>query len=190
MDELSFTEHRVQPEFDLESFMNFSRETRLDNAILEKMLALWDDWQQLLKIVQIQHGKNSWLAIWLPEEVESAVDSAWNEIPSEGFLLNSMAQYFCMVAVEQLLPQVADGGCAPSPKPGKMLEEGLNQLGLVDPAKGGLNLLRRYAILTHYPFKGGCEICAMRDNCPKVQGQQDFAHVVLPGYERGVGDKG
>ena len=45
-------------------------------------------------------------------------------------------------------------------------------------------LSRRYAVVTHYPFKGGCEICVLQSNCPKGQGQMEAASVVLPGYER------
>lgn len=185
MEEPIFTEQQVQPEFDLEGFMNFARETRLANDALEKMLGLWAEWQQLLRVVQIQHGKNSWLAIWLPEAVETVIDKNWEAVPSEGFLLNNLAQYLCMAAVEQLLPQVADGGCAPAPKPTGALSAALAALGL--GLDGGLNLKRKYAILTHYPFKGGCEICAMQENCPKAHGQQEFASIVLPGHERGQG---
>ena len=42
---------------------------------------------------------------------------------------------------------------------------------------------RRYAVVTHYPFKGGCEICVLQSNCPKGQGQMEATSVVLPGYE-------
>ena len=44
-------------------------------------------------------------------------------------------------------------------------------------------LSRRYAVVTHYPFKGGCEICVLQSNCPKGQGQMEATSVVLPGYE-------
>ena len=42
--------------------------------------------------------------------------------------------------------------------------------------------------MTHYPFKGGCEICHLQSNCPKGQGKSEAASVVLPGYERGAGE--
>ena len=44
----------------------------------------------------------------------------------------------------------------------------------------------RFALVTHYPFKGGCEICHLQSNCPKGQGKSEAASVVLPGYEQGA----
>jgi hypothetical protein len=39
-------------------------------------------------------------------------------------------------------------------------------------------------VVTHYPFKGGCEICTLQHACPKAQGSGEGASVLLPGYER------
>ena len=90
--------------------------------------------------------------------------------------------------VEQALVQ-ARAGCdilAPSDmmdgRCGKLREaleaEGIPYSNDKDPI-----LSRRYAVVTHYPFKGGCEICVLQSNCPKGQGQMEAASVVLPGYE-------
>lgn len=186
MDDIAITNQKISPAFDMEDFMNFSRETRMASSTLEHLIDLWENWQSQIKAARIQHGQNSWLAIWLPESIEKAVDDAWEKSPGEGFLINSLAQYICMAAIQELLPQTADGGCAPAPEPNKALSEALARLKLVNVDKKDNNLLRRYAILTHYPFRGGCEICAMRDNCPKTHGTEEFASVVLPGHERGI----
>ena len=175
----------VQPEFDLEEFMNFTKESRIANEALEHLISLWESWRNELQAVTIQHKGKSGLAIWLPEGIERYVDEAWQKSPGEGFLINGLAQYMCMAAVQDVIPQAADGGCAPSPQPALPLTEALGELGLIDRAKSGLNLLRRYAILSYYPFKGGCEICAMWEQCPKANGHGEFASVVLPGHERG-----
>lgn len=188
MSDAAITAQEIRPGFDMEDFMNFSRETRLASETLENLIAQWENWQDSLKAARIEHGGNSWLVIWLPEEIEKAIDEAWEKSPGEGFLINSLAQYMCMAAVQEMLPQAADGGCAPAPKPNKELGCALASLGLVDIAKGDTNLLRRYAILTYYPFRGGCEICAMSENCPKAHGAENFTSVVLPGYERGIND--
>ncbi len=188
MKEIKITSPPVNPVFDMEEFMNFSKENRLASSTVEKLVDLWEEWRPELKTAWIRHDGNAWLAIWLPEKVEQMIDDAWDSSPGEGFLKNSLAQYMCMAAVGEMLPQAADGGCAPAPKPDSALRRALGDLGLVDPAKNADTLLRRYAILTHYPFRGGCEICALQENCPKAHGSAETASVVLPGYERGIDD--
>lgn len=187
MENIKITTPQLETWFDLEDFMNFSHETRLENEIFEKLAQVWEEWQALLKIAIIESGKNSWLAVWLPEEVEKIIESAWAEAPSQGFLYNNLAQYLCMSVVQELLPQAADGGCAPSPSPTATLREALTKAGL-NYHPGSDILERRFALVTFYPFKGGCEICHLKTGCPKGKGTTDFASIVLPGFERSLID--
>lgn len=184
MSETTITEHQLQPYFDIEEFMGLSQEKRLGGAVLERLLGQWEAWFPLLKAYQVASGSSSWLAVWLPAEVENAVDEAWAQSPSEGFLVNTLAQYLCMSAVQELLPQVQAGGCAPSPKPTPELRTALEELGLPYKSTDSSLLRRRYAVLTYYPFKGGCEVCHMRPICPKGQGRGENASILLPGHER------
>lgn len=177
---------KIEPVFDMEEFMEFARETRMATETLEKLIEYWERWQPELRAAQIKHGGNSWVAIWLPEEIEGETDRVWERSPGEGFLINALAQYMCMAAVRTILPQAADGGCAPSPKPNAALDGALAELGLMEAGKGNGGILRRYAVLTYYPFRGGCEICAMQEDCPKSNGAENFASIVLPGHERGT----
>lgn len=188
MSETNITEHQLQPYFDIEEFMGLCQEKRLGGAVLERVLAQWEAWLPLLRVCQITSGPASWLAVWLPKEVETAVDETWAQSASEGFQLNALAQYLCMSAVQELLPQVAAGGCAPSPKPTAELRGALEDLGLPYQSGDSSLLGRRYAVLTYFPFKGGCEVCHMRPMCPKGQGRGDNASIVLPGHERDGGD--
>lgn len=185
MEEIAVKKVDVRPYFDLEDFMNFSRETRLENAVLQAFAELWGEWSGKLNVCQVKSGKNSWLAVWLPEQIEQYVDAAWQEQPSKGFLLNCLAQYLCMLAVQELLPQTIDGGCAPAPVSTPQLVQAMQKAGL-EYMENSNQPLRRYVIVTFYPFKGGCEVCNLKDNCPKAKGMGDFASVLLPGYERGV----
>ena len=41
MSETSIAERQIQPYFDMEAFMNMSRETRLGGAVLERLVKLW-----------------------------------------------------------------------------------------------------------------------------------------------------
>ena len=75
-------------------------------------------------------------------------------------------------------------GCAPSPRPTETLREALASLGIEYREMFG-TLTRRYAVVTHYPFKGGCEICHLQAQCPKGQGQAEAPSILLPGHESG-----
>ena len=190
MSETSIAERQIQPYFDMEAFMNMSRETRLGGAVLERLVKLWGEWLPELKAYEVGTGKISYLAIWLPESVEQAVDEAWGKSPSDGFLINNLAQFLCMAAVQEFLPEVEDGGCAPSPRPTSALREALAGLGLPYKSEESSLLSRRYAVVTPFPFRGGCEICHMQSHCPKGQGQTESASILLPGYEREEEEEG
>lgn len=175
---------RIQPCFDLEEFLGFAQETRIARETLEQILNLWEKWSGKLEAVELMYGSRSWLAIWLPEEVESEVDKAWQESPGQGFLANSLAQYLCMASVGELLPQTVELGCAPTPSPDEIPGESLVEIGMGLAGVPGQRTLRRYGILTPYPFQGGCEICSLRQGCPKLGQRQSLPSFTLPGHER------
>lgn len=170
---------------DLEDFMAFSQESRIDGGVMNMLTALWADWLRRLRAFRIVDGKKSWLGVWLPEEVETETDRLWAQSPSQGYLANALAQFLCMSAVREKLPQTADSACAPAPEPVLALKEGLAMGGLEADAETGL-LKRRYAIVTWHPFRGGCEVCSLRENCPKGSASGGFASVTLPGHEKGA----
>lgn len=169
---------------DLEDFMTFSHESRIDGSAMKALVGFWASWLKQLQIFRILDGKKSWLGVWLPEEVEMEVDKLWGESPSQGYLANALAQFLCMSAVREKLPQTADSACAPAPEPVLALKEGLAKAGLETDAQSGF-LKRRYAIVTWHPFRGGCEVCSLRENCPKGSANGDFASIELPGHEMG-----
>ena len=162
--------------------MEMSHETRLGGAILERLVDLWGQWLPELHVREIVAGKIAYLAVWLPQTVEQAVDDAWARSASDGFMINNLAQYLCMSAIQEMLPQVAGSGCAPSPRPTDSLRAALGELGLAYQ-EASATLRQRYAVVTHYPFRGGCEICHLQAQCPKGQGQAESGSVLLPGYE-------
>lgn len=174
----------IEPCFDLEEFLNFAQETRISREALEQLLTFWERWSASLEAVQLSGSSGSWLAIWLPEEVEAEVDKAWQASPGQGFLLNSLAQYLCMATVAEVMPQIAELGCAPTPPPNEIPADSLLEIGMGIPGEPGQRTLRRYGILTCYPFQGGCEICSMRQGCPKLTQRQTLPSFTLPGYER------
>lgn len=159
-----------RPYFDLELFLQTAGETRLGGAETDECIALWDAWSDSLDRREIKDAGRGYLATWLSESVERAVDAAWNDSPSRGFRLNALAQALCMCAVHERIPEVVEAGCAPVPGPSENLARQLTEAGLPARAGKGLEIGRRYAVVTRFPFGGGCEICALRSSCPRSGG--------------------
>lgn len=182
MADYTVTELEAAPYFDLELLMSTCRETRIGGDMMDKLADAWDRWLPLAKARHIQSGNESYLLAWLEEPVEEEVDDAWESTPSEAFMFNALAQVMCMGLVHSLLPQVEEVGCAPAPHPTDMLADALEAEGVPYLIVGEPGLARRYAVVTHYPFRGGCEICMLQKQCPKSGGGGGMS-VTLPGHE-------
>lgn len=183
MSEYTAERLEVIPYLDMEKVMTMSQESRIGGAVLEQMMRYWEAWIPELTIRKLTVGKISYLLVGLSEKVEADVDKVWEDAPSDAFLYNVLAQVMCMGVIHDLLPEVEDAGCAPSPRPTDALMEALAAEGFPYKEKGPA-LSRRYAVVTHYPFKGGCEICYMQKDCPKGQGAGEGGRWDFPGYER------
>jgi hypothetical protein len=175
----------IHPYFDLELLMSVSRETRLGGALTERLMRLWEQWLPEARALIVKPGSAAYLAVWLNAKVEEDVDKAWDTSPSDAYFHNALAQTLCMSAVHGVLPEIQDAGCAPAPKMNAELRAALEAEGLPYTQSG--TLARRYAVVTPYPFQGGCEICSLRHACPKAQGTEEAASFLLPGFERGNG---
>ena len=181
--EVKLTEVEDRPEFDLFGFMEMSHENRLGGAVRERLEKYWASWGELFQAYLIEIGKITYLALWLPQSVEEEVDRTWKASQSEGFLLNSLAQYYCMSFIQLVIPEVDESSCAPSPRPTEKLRQALEGLGVPYKSPTSALLSFQYAVVTHYPYRGGCEICHLLDHCPKGQGRAEDASIVLPGYD-------
>ncbi len=173
----------AEPYFDLELIMRNSQETRIGGQMFERFMNLWEAWREELQVYTVDTGKVKYLVTWLPESVEESIDQSWADSPSAAYSDNALAQTLCMAAVHNLLPDVESAGCAPAPRPTDTLRAALEELGMPYKEEGP-TLSRRFAVVTHYPFKGACEICYLQKNCPKGQGQSGDSSILLPGYER------
>ena len=173
-----------RPYFDLEGFMLMSHEKRIGGATLERLEQLWEAWSFALSVKIIEIGKVSYLVLWLPAEVEEQVEKVWKVSASEGFLVNNLAQYLCMSTIQLVLPEVEEGGCAPSPRPTENLRQALAELGVPYKSPSSALLALPYAVVTYYPYRGSCEICHLQAHCPKGQGKAEEASILLPGFEQ------
>lgn len=153
-----------KPWFDLETYMMLSQSKRVEASTVELVESLWEKWRQHLRAKRITVGSVSYLLVWLEEAVEQEVNAMWEDSPSQSFTMNSLAQAILMATVRELVPEVAGNSCAPVPKPTSGLKAALEEIGL--PWKDSSTLARQFAMLTYYPFKGGCTICYLKDECP------------------------
>jgi len=174
----------VSPYFDLELLMSTSKETRIDGPVMSALSDAWERWLPHARVRHITAGKNSYLLAWLDEAVEEEVDDKWEEAPSEAFMYNALAQVMCMGLVHSLLPEVEEAGCAPAPRPNDELADALEEEGVPYAVMGEPGLARRFAVVTYYPFRGGCEICMLQKQCPKASGGEGGFSVTLPGWEQ------
>lgn len=155
------------PYFDIELFLLSSGESRLSGDETDRCAALWSQWAAHISVAAVTALGRQYLAVWLSEAVEQAVDEAWGESPSKGFRLNALAQTMCMCAVHERVPEVEEAGCAPVPPPSTELAAALTAKGLPARAANGMELARRYAVVTLAPFSGGCEVCSLLSSCPR-----------------------
>ncbi len=173
----------VRPVFDMELMLGLLQETRLGGQVMEGLADAWERWLPRLRAMTLTAEGKQYLAIWLDEDVEREVDDSWGRSATEGFRLNALAQTMIMGAVYQVVPEVEAAGCAPAPAPTPALSAALEAEGVPYQEPGGPTLCRRFSVLTHVPFRGACDICHLRDHCPKAAANAESFHSVeLPGH--------
>lgn len=172
----------IKPYFDTESIMGLLQETRLGGKVLEDLVNTFERWSDHLTCKVFKFEKDNYVAVWLDESVEKEIDEKWGDAPETSFRLNCLGQNLVMNAVYQILPDVENAGCAPCPAPNDALAEALKAEN-IPYIEGEPTLVRRFSVLTTVPFRGACEICYLKESCPKFNGQSDSFHSVeLPGF--------
>lgn len=161
---------QVRPIFDFELLMSLLSEKRLGGKVLEELAEAWERWLPKLHALKLETGKGRYLALWLDQDVEKEVDEEWAKSSEYGYRLSALAQTMCQCAVYQLMPEVEEAGCAPAPQPTAALREALTAEGL-DYQDVTHSMLPKFSVLTPYPFHGACDICYLRKECPKANGQ-------------------
>ncbi len=164
----------VEPDFDVSTFLFLAQ---IDQAGPQEMLAVlatWEKWLPLLKIHQLGERKGHVL-VYLDEAVEEEVDAIWKESPSEGFKHEAIAQTMIMGTLKALMPELGEKECAPVPEPTKPLRRTVEKLGLTMQESGALS--RKYATITPYPHRYGCERCHLKGSCIKNM-NLDFSGLV------------
>lgn len=164
-------QHRIEtldvtPFFDMEQFMLITQTKRLDEESARVIVEYWERWREQLRVRKIEFGQNAYILVWLEQLVEEEITRLWQTAPSRAFSVNNLAMAMLMATIRELVPEVAAAGCAPVPAPGPKLRKALRDVGMDWPENAGLN--RQYAMITYIPFKGGCQICHLKNECPNA----------------------
>jgi len=173
----------IEVNFDIELIMSLMQETRMGGEILEDLVQTFEKWMKELTCMVLDTGKGKFFVAYLNEKIEQEVDKIWETSPERSFRINCVGQAIIMNAVYQVMPEIEDAGCAPSPRPIPELAEALQAEG-IPYLEGEPTIVRRFSVVTSYPFHGACEICFLREDCPKAQGQgENFHSVELSGLQ-------
>ena len=161
---LPFAELDIQPEFDFSTFLFLAQVEEVGPQEMISVLNTWEKWLPSLKVYRLGERKGHVL-IYLEKDVEDQVDAIWKDSPSEGFKHEAIAQTMIMGTLKALMPELGEKECAPVPEPTKPLRRTLEKIGLDLQESGAMN--RKYATLTPYPHRYGCERCHLKDSCIK-----------------------
>ncbi|MCA1946194.1 MAG: hypothetical protein LDL30_13095 [Desulfovibrio sp.] len=156
--------------FGLEDYMMLTQTRRVEHdtgEIIEQILPGWGPHLKALRICATEkRGPQDYVLVWLETPVEAEVNAAWEGSPSRAFTLNTLAQALLMAALREAVPDISATACAPVPAPTKALRAALEEAGV--PWQEGAMLGRQYAMLTYAPYKGSCDICFVKEDCPKL----------------------
>jgi hypothetical protein len=139
------------------------------------MTALWEKWYPLLNAYTLGE-KKGYLLVFLDHAVEWEMEKRWKESQELAFLDEVLAQTMIMSTLRLFIPELSTTRCAPLPEPNKILKRSLAKLDITLTNQGTFGY--KYATLTHYPWKAGCDKCFLRSTCPKKLGlgsQQVYA---------------
>lgn len=150
---------------DMEMYMELAQIQDLSAGDSLESVQFWDKWLPGLSTFTLGR-KRGYLAVFMDRAVEEEIDAIWEQAPARGFRLKALVQTMILGCVKHMLPEVDSNQCAPVPRPGEVLRKSLAEIGVKLFDEGSLDY--KYSTLTYYPYRGGCQICHMREVCPKL----------------------
>lgn len=154
------------PAFDFE---NYRRMLGGPSGDAFDIVNLQENFKKLKRYLNVYHAQRSTtsgvLVAVLEAPAERLVETTWSQSPSAGLLFHTLAVCLVMAAAGAVIPELRLAGCAPLPPPDSELRACLARQGLTVRETGCLD--RQYAVMTFFPYAGGCAVCHLRETCPK-----------------------
>jgi len=158
----------VRPEFDFFTYCEISGETRIEHDLLEELEPRFDNWaDNHLKACKLTEGDQGYVILWLEKPVDDEVEGIWQDSPSAGMAFHNLAIHMVMSAAQNLVPELAERGCAPLPAPSRAMRKAFEKLGLTWNKEGTVD--RQFAVFTHMPARPGCAECMLKAKCPSAE---------------------
>lgn len=159
--------HQVHPRFDLQSYMFLAQTQALSPQRILELTALWERWHPMLRAYTLGE-KKGYLLVFLDHGVELEMEEEWKKSQEQAFFKEALAQSMIMGTLRLFIPHLSTTKCAPLPRPNKILKRSLAKIGITLTNEGTLGY--KYATLTHYPWRAGCDKCFLQATCPKKLG--------------------
>ncbi len=170
--------HEVHPRFDLQSYMFLAQTQTLSPQRILAMTELWEKWYPLLNVYTFGE-KKGYLLVFLEHAIEPEMEELWKKSQEQAFLDEALAQTMIMSTLRLFIPELSTTKCAPLPEPNKTLKRSLSKLDITLTNRGTFGY--KYATLTYYPGRSGCDKCFLRSSCPKKLGLGSQQTYTMPG---------
>lgn len=153
-------------------FFGMQRGVAQQNALLSKQYAsmffiqdnsLFTILQSHLRVCLAGSFAHALLLVWMEQRMEEIMDSLWQTSPSQAFAVHEQIIQLLALNVRRYLPEMNTLSCAPVPRIPEAVSQHLVKMKLLDEQTGLSR--RQYAVITHWPWKGGCRQCALASNC-------------------------
>lgn len=107
------------------------------------------------------------LLIWMEHPMEKKMDSLWRASPSLALAMHEHIIGLMTFHLRLYLPEIEAHSCAPLAHVPEDMHSDLVRIHLLN-ARTGL-CARRYAVITHWPWRGGCGHCALASTCHRTE---------------------
>ncbi len=105
----------------------------------------------------------SYLLTWFDRKLENILADLWFSSPSAAFALHEQMNQQILSTLQNQLPEICTHGCAPLPACKPELNRILRDFDIQQNKNGQLDQI--YAVLTFWPWKGGCTACSLKNSC-------------------------
>jgi len=157
-------QYKAAPQLDVKKFMENYHFDAFDERSMHFVTRLWEKWVSKLHVLILDVEPDGIVAVWIDDEIVEEIAVLWDTSPSFGYMADVLAGELCMAGLRELEPEVARDGCAALAALPERASQLLREAG-AQINEQSQTLAYRYGIFTHYPYKGSCDVCILKNEC-------------------------